>query len=230
MSAPYWSDDAVRLFHGDCLDVLRALPDASVDAVVTDPPYGLEFMGKDWDKFGTGALGNRSGDKPEMISPSGMKRQGSGNPTERLAAPVMGLNRGAQCQKCNKWRGGQSGIVSCQCESPDFVNRSRGPAFQQWCELWATECLRVLKPGGHLLAFGGSRTWHRLACAVEDAGFEMRDSIAWPYGSGFPKGSRVNRDERFCQCGASARTRATPSLGRAPARNRSVEPVGAQGD
>lgn len=57
-------------------------------------------------------------------------------------------------------------------------------------EMWA-ECLRVLKPGGHLLAFGGSRTWHRLAVAIEDAGFEMRDSIAWLYGSGFPKSHNV---------------------------------------
>jgi hypothetical protein len=55
-------------------------------------------------------------------------------------------------------------------------------AFQRWCAAWAVECLRVLKPGGHMLAFGGSRTWHRLACAVEDAGFEIRDSIAWLYG------------------------------------------------
>lgn len=53
-------------------------------------------------------------------------------------------------------------------------------------ELWK-ECLRVLKPGGHLLSFGGTRTWHRVAVAIEDAGFEVRDSIAWMYGSGFPK-------------------------------------------
>ncbi len=62
-----------------------------------------------------------------------------------------------------------------------------GQGFQQWCQLWAVECLRVLKPGGHLLAFGGTRTYHRLACAIEDAGFEIRDSITWIYGSGFPK-------------------------------------------
>jgi DNA modification methylase len=55
------------------------------------------------------------------------------------------------------------------------------------------ECLRVLKPGGHILAFGGSRTWHRLAVAVEDAGFEIRDSIAWIYGSGFPKSLNVSK-------------------------------------
>jgi DNA modification methylase len=59
-------------------------------------------------------------------------------------------------------------------------------------ELWQ-ECLRVLKPGGHLLAFGGSRTWHRLAVAIEDAGFEMRDSIAWLYGSGFPKSMDISK-------------------------------------
>jgi hypothetical protein len=55
------------------------------------------------------------------------------------------------------------------------------------------ECLRVLKPGGHLLAFGGSRTYHRMACAIEDAGFEIRDMIAWVYGSGFPKSLDVSK-------------------------------------
>jgi site-specific DNA-methyltransferase (adenine-specific) len=68
-----------------------------------------------------------------------------------------------------------------------------GQPFQLWCQQWATECLRILKPGGHLLAFGGSRTWHRISCAVEDAGFEIRDSIAWLYGSGFPKSLDVSK-------------------------------------
>ena len=111
---PYYEDDLVKLYHGDCIDVLRELPDASVDSIVTDPPYGLGFMGREWDNL-----------------PPGLP--------------------------------------------------------------WAQECLRVLKPGGHLLAFGGTRTWHRLACAVEDAGFEVRDSIAWMYGSGFPKSLDVSK-------------------------------------
>lgn len=97
-----------RIIHGDCIEVMRTLPENSVDSIVTDPPYGLGFMGKAWDAL---------------------------------------------------------------------------PPGQDWAE----ECLRVLKPGGHLVAFGGTRTWHRLAVSVEDAGFEIRDSIAWMYGSGFPK-------------------------------------------
>lgn len=74
-----------------------------------------------------------------------------------------------------------------------FMNKSwdsTGIAYN--VQLWR-ECLRVLKPGGHLLAFGGSRTWHRLAVAIEDAGFEMRDSIAWLYGSGFPKSHNISK-------------------------------------
>lgn len=100
------------LHHADCLDALRTMPDNSVDSVVTDPPYGLSFMGKKWDY-----------DVPTT-------------------------------------------------------------------EIWA-ECLRVLKPGGHLLAFAGTRTQHRMAVRIEDAGFEIRDMIAWVYSTGFPKSHNV---------------------------------------
>ncbi|QBI97801.1 DNA methylase [Mycobacterium phage Zeuska] len=106
----------VDLRLGDCRDILTELEDASIDAILTDPPYELGFMGKKWDNSG-------------------------------IAFDV---------------------------------------------EMWE-QCLRVLKPGGHLLAFGGSRTWHRLTVAIEDAGFEIRDSIAWLYGSGFPKSLNVSK-------------------------------------
>lgn len=105
----------IRILEGDCRDVLKTLQDASVDSVVTDPPYELGFMGKEWD--------------------------------------------------------------------------SSGIAYDE--TVWR-ECLRVLKPGGHLLAFGGSRTYHRLVCAIEDAGFEVRDQIMWLYGSGFPKSKNLD--------------------------------------
>lgn len=102
------------LHRGDCLDVMRSFAAGSIDAIVTDPPYGLSFMGKGWDY-----------DVPSI-------------------------------------------------------------------EIWA-ECLRVLKPGGHLLAFAGTRTQHRMAVRIEDAGFEIRDMIAWVYGSGFPKSHDVSK-------------------------------------
>lgn len=102
-----------QIFHGDCLDVLKNFESNSIDSIVTDPPYGLSFMGKKWDY-----------DVPSV-------------------------------------------------------------------DIWM-ECLRVLKPGGHLLAFAGTRTQHRMAVRIEDAGFEIRDMIAWVYGSGFPKSHNLD--------------------------------------
>jgi site-specific DNA-methyltransferase (adenine-specific) len=104
----------MQIINGDCLLEMKKLPDNSVDSIVTDPPYGLSFMGKKWDY-----------DVPSV-------------------------------------------------------------------EIWQ-ECLRVLKPGGHLLAFAGTRTQHRMAVRIEDAGFEIRDMIAWVYGQGFPKSLDVSK-------------------------------------
>ena len=101
---------------GNCIDPMSEMADNSIDAVVTDPPYELGFMGKSWD--------------------------------------------------------------------------ASGIAYNT--EVWR-QCLRILKPGGHLLAFGGSRTYHRLACAIEDAGFDIRDQIMWVYGSGFPKSMNIGK-------------------------------------
>ena len=143
-----------RVFLGDCRDVLKTLPDNSVDSVVTDPPYGLGFMGKEWDSFG---------------------KKG-------------GISDEVRAKQQEKW-----GTKFAASAKPAKPSDGEMLAFQLWCTEWATECLRVLKPGGHILAFGGSRTWHRLAVAVEDAGFELRDSIAWIYGSGFPKSLDVSK-------------------------------------
>jgi DNA modification methylase len=104
----------MNIIHGDSLDKLKELEDNSIDSIVTDPPYGLSFMGKKWDY-----------DVPSQ-------------------------------------------------------------------EIWE-ECLRVLKPGGYLLAFAGTRTQHRMAVRIEDAGFEIRDMIAWVYGSGFPKSHNIGK-------------------------------------
>lgn len=146
---------------GDCLEVLRTLQDNSVDAVVTDSPYGLEFMQKSWDAPWKNADAN------------GFRR--AGNPNDAGRDSVFGRTSSS---------------------SPEY---KIGREFQVWCEAWAREALRVLKPGGYLLSFGGTRTYHRMACAIEDAGFEVRDSIHWCYGSGFPKSADIGKaiDKHF---------------------------------
>ena len=149
---PYYTDEAVTLYHGDCIDVMRQLPDGSVDAVVTDPPYGINFMGRAWDGAAI------------------------------AAAAVNGFEHTTTRERS----------ASMHAGSYDLSLKGNR-AFGAWCELWAVQALRVLKPGGHLLAFSGARTWHRLTSAVEDAGFEVRDSIAWMYGSGFPKSLDVSK-------------------------------------
>jgi DNA modification methylase len=132
-----------RILVGDMRQRLRELPDNSVDAVVTDPPYHLVSI---------------------------VKRFGSAT-----AAP---LNNGDEAADRNgPYRRASRGFMGQTWDGGDVAFRP---------ETWA-EVLRVLKPGGHLVAFGGTRTYHRLACAIEDSGFELRDLVAWLYGSGFPK-------------------------------------------
>jgi site-specific DNA-methyltransferase (adenine-specific) len=200
---PYFQDESVTLYHGDCIEQMRHLPDNSVDSVVTDPPYGLEFMGREWDGADgfrrslnaadvgrENVFGRASAKAPEYKTTSraraGMAGTGYTDGANRIERPSFlgGIN--PKCLACGKW---QRGGNPCSCEAPDFPNERAGRmhTFQEWCEAWASEALRILKPGGHMLAFGGTRTWHRLAAAVEDAGFEIRDSIAWLYGSGMPK-------------------------------------------
>ena len=112
----YSSNDNYKLYEGSMLDMLEVIEPNTIDSIVTDPPYELNFMGKGWDNAG----------------------------------------------------------VSFQVDT------------------WK-KCYEVLKPGGYLLAFGGSRTFHRIAVAIEDAGFEIRDTIMWLYGSGFPKSMNVGK-------------------------------------
>ena len=178
---------SVRILTGDCIDEMRKLDAASVDAIVTDPPYGLEFMGKAWDspwKDGIGTGEHNAGFSKGAPAVAGVRG-------EIRALPSFMGSTNPTCRNCGGTRNGndRESRKACRCANPSFPNTTlpRMVAFQQWCDSWAIECLRVLKPGGHLLAFGGTRTYHRLACGLEDAGFEIRDSIHWVYGSGFPK-------------------------------------------
>ena len=134
----------IDLRQGDCLEVLKTIPDNSVDSVVTDPPYHLTSIVK---RFG------KEGSAPAQFGTDGAYA--------RASKGFMG----------KEWDGG------------DIAFRT---------DVWS-ECLRVLKPGGHLLSFSHSRTYHRMAVAIEDAGFEIRDSIMWIYGSGFPKSHNIGK-------------------------------------
>lgn len=140
-----------QVIQADCIEAMQGMDESSVDAIVTDPPYGLEFMGKEWDRLDTWT---------PPTSPA------------KVAVSDNGFFKK---------------------ERPNFRRQGNAGAVQAWHEAWATEALRVLKPGGHLLAFGGTRTYHRLACGLEDAGFEIRDCLAWLYGSGFPKSLDVSK-------------------------------------
>ena len=214
--------------RGDCRELMGAMDPASVDAIVCDPPYGLEFMGREWDRIGdVGKIDVRQpgdGDYLTADNPYGRSKVRHGTADSYIGktshqGPSEGSTDGAdafgrtrvayfgssnrKCRACNRWEWDHQGR-KCDCEAPDFPNAQAHQAriMQAWHQAWAEEAFRVLKPGGHLLAFGGSRTFHRLACALEDAGFEIRDTVSWLYGSGFPKSMDVakaidrKRDDR----------------------------------
>jgi len=179
---------SAELHQGDCVEVMAGMEAGSVDAIVTDPPYGLEFMGKEWDRLGDVGKG-AAGFAPGMPAVKGVRGAVK-------ALPQYNANGNVRCRRCGKWKWGHKdgdsggGGKGCQCDVPDFpdVKAIQAATMQDWHAAWAAEALRVLKPSHYLLAFGGTRTWHRLACALEDAGFEIRDTLMWEYATGFPKG------------------------------------------
>jgi site-specific DNA-methyltransferase (adenine-specific) len=147
----------MKLILGDCLEKMRELPDNSVDSVVTDPPYGIGFMNKEWDN---------PAKHRELIERE--KKRSEERYEEGKSPAKGGFSKGVQ-----------PGLA--------IGTAKEGKWFQEWCEEWGKECLRVLKPGGYLLSFSAPRTYHRMTTGFEDAGFEIRDQIMWVFGSGFPK-------------------------------------------
>lgn len=155
------------LHHGDMREVLATFDPESIDAIVTDPPYGIGFMGREWDSFDPSAVARRKESE---------RRKETVRTSERYPEKVSTRSQGG-------------GVPIYYDESVTGNQR-----FQAWVEEWATECLCVIKPGGYLLVCGGSRTFHRLTSGVEDAGFEIRDVLSWLHGSGFPKSHNLKGD------------------------------------
>jgi DNA modification methylase len=185
----------VTVIVGDCREVMAGMAEASVDAVVCDPPYGLEFMGKDWDKLNASKPGNDAF-KPKRSTmtwdPEAKATKSNPWATERSSYGTRRKN--PRCYHCGRLKMDKEGR-KCVCAEPYWNPRRDESAreMQDWHETWAREAFRVLKPGGHLLAFGGTRTFHRMTVAIEDAGFEIRDCLSWLYGSGFPKSLDVSK-------------------------------------
>lgn len=145
--------------HGDLFEVLPSLDGDSFDACVTDPPYGIGFMGREWDTF-----------KPETVKSAAAMKQ--------RKDPALLANQNIRGRK-------RSPALSPSQIEYDSAAGLR--AFQEWTETWAVEVFRVLKPGAHLVVCGAPRSHHRMMCGLEEAGFVVRDCFAWLFGSGFPK-------------------------------------------
>ena len=150
-----------QILQGDCLVELKKLKENSVDTVITDPPYGIGFMGKEWDNFSPSAVEK-------------MKESADGRAKERTDGRKAGHGVARDAGTYNQTVKGHI-------------------AFQEWFRPIFAELLRVTKPGGTLMCFGGTRTYHRVACACEEAGWQIRDTIMWLYGSGFPKATDISK-------------------------------------
>jgi len=172
------------VIQGDCLEVLRTLPDASVDSVVTDPPAGIAFLGKDWD------------DPDKWKYP--ITKHGFTDGGDRVPAPSIGsASRNPNCRTCRRHKRGWKDVPGCECEKPDFDDQQdhlkARALFVGWLTEVMRECLRVLKPGGHALVWSIPRTSHWTATAIEDAGFEIRDAVHHIFGQGFPKSLNISK-------------------------------------
>jgi len=149
-----WPKDYInKVICGDCIKVMGEMPKNSIDAIVTDPPYGLGFMGKEWDKF-------------KKTGQSKFQRQRKDD--KKYKNQPMQFQLGA-------------------------MNYEDKLEMQRWHNQWLKEAYRVLKPGGSMLAMGGTRTFHRLMVAIEDTGFIIKDTLMWLYGSGFPKAQDLGK-------------------------------------
>lgn len=165
---------------GDCLDVMAALPDDSVCAVVTDPPYGVRKSGKAWD-----AAEIDAGTEAELERKE--RQRARGEIPMRLTGDLDrpgGRKLRPRSVSAFVNKAGEAG-------SYDFTEAGMD-AFEDWCTAWAKEALRALKPGGHAVVLGGPRTFHRLQRALERAGYEPRDVLMWLFGQGFPKSRELD--------------------------------------
>ena len=147
----------IMIVENDCIKAMKYFPENYFDALVTDPPYGLIFMGKEWDKL----WDKRKFDEYEYAQKSYTCSDGSTRKTNPVARKI---------------------------KNPTYRTSLEA---QLWHTRWLEEAYRILKPGASILVMGGTRTFHRLVCAIEDSGFVIKDCLMWLYGQGFPKAQDI---------------------------------------
>ena len=147
--------DVNKIICGDNIEIMKTWPADCIDTIITDPPYGLGFMGKDWDTFAAKNIAIKT-------------------------AKHKPIDHNLQTERSGSMHAGK-------------YDHSRNAEFQLWFTQWAAEVLRIAKPGAIMMVFGGARTYHRLTCAIEDAGWQIRDCLMWLYGSGFPKSLNISK-------------------------------------
>lgn len=162
------------IHHGDLFTVLPTLAEASIDACVTDPPYGIGFMGREWDTF-----------KPAKTDADARRKLRKSFRQDHSGARYDGYQQNPN----TRGRKRSPAMSPSQIEYNRSLDGQRG--FQEWTARWAAEVLRVLKPGAYLVVCGAPRSHHRMMCGLEDSGFVVRDCFAWLFGSGFPKNKNL---------------------------------------
>ena len=198
----------VRIIHGDSMDVLATVTD--IRAVISDPPYGLEFAGNEWDKLQPkhAPAGRRVG-KSMDVNPKAHAKMG------RTPTGYGFPKKNPRCLVCGRIQYA-SERSKCQCDDPRWDTRGYeyAQAMQEWHGQWLQLVFDALVPGGVARIFSGTRTYHRLAAAMEDVGFEDIDVHGWAYGSGFPKSANISRTLDK-QAGIEPIGEEAPSLGMA---------------
>lgn len=163
MIEPYYQRGNITIYHGDSFEIVPKLG-KTFSTVITDPPYGLEFMGRKWDSLGI--------DEPDGYD----KRTIVANPSD-----TGGFQTSSGGNPYSRSR------IRFNAPKNDKL------AMQLWHQKWGEVIIGHMYPGGIALVYGGTRTHHRMMCGIEDAGFEIRDCLFWAYGSGFPKSLSLDK-------------------------------------
>ncbi len=181
---PYYKDGWVTIYHGDSREIMPQVP--AVDMVLTDPPYAIQFMGDSYGELAEGPV------------EKSWKSRGLTMTSNPSTTPSLYKKINPRCGTCGRTVNGRNtekGYKVCECGANNLVvwPNSSMVRLHHWHMLWEIACFDILKQGGHIVAFASTRTFGRLACSLEDSGFEIRDMIVWQHGDGVWRNNQTLR-------------------------------------